>query len=460
MLRRLFRWTLCLGVATLATARSANSQVLGQGRSGDVALAGPVEPVFLNGAWDHGDALNPRNAYISALLAKDIYYQHGGWDLDVRDNDDSTDGGGAVNSGRQAGARAGRSDRRLSKKTVHGGKQSAGGGAGTPAVDGFCGAMQLLGADSCDIFDGASDLVWAVVGAGPRSALLVFRGSNTPQNWISDLKSFHTTNVADFGGGAAGANVAAGFYKIFVANKHSIMDRVQQAMAPPPQQQGAGSGASGGVADDGAGPRQLFIVGHSLGGAIALMAAAYLDTQLGIHAAGVYTFGCPMIGDASWAKVYGPRDVTQRYENSGDIVPTLPFGLTWRHVGISRPVAACSGPLLAALAGAAQQQQQHHSAGNGGSIGRSGKRGRSQLRSAEASALALAQSTWAAVEGVGEGAGSSAVAGGAGSPQLQVQVQLQLGIRDHMIGTYQRVVFSCLSYDDQRRLPDPDNDDE
>ena len=63
------------------------------------------------------------------------------------------------------------------------------------------------------IFDGASDLVWAVVGAGPRSALLVFRGSNTPQNWISDVTSFHTTNVADFGG-EAGANVAAGFYKV------------------------------------------------------------------------------------------------------------------------------------------------------------------------------------------------------------------------------------------------------
>ncbi len=101
-----------------------------------------VEPVFTNGAWDHDDAFSPRNAYIAALLSKDIYYQHGGWDMAVEDDDEA--------SGQRAVADmpTGRADRRLDAAALR--KEQAGGGAVTPAVDGFCGAMQLLGADSCE----------------------------------------------------------------------------------------------------------------------------------------------------------------------------------------------------------------------------------------------------------------------------------------------------------------------
>lgn len=39
------------------------------------------------------------------------------------------------------------------------------------------------------VVDGAADLVYALVGAGP-SLLLVFRGSNTPENWIAGIPDF------------------------------------------------------------------------------------------------------------------------------------------------------------------------------------------------------------------------------------------------------------------------------
>ncbi len=60
---------------------------------------------------------------------------------------------------------------------------------------------------------GAEALVWGWVRAG-RDVLVVFRGSNSPQNWITDVTSLRTRRVSDFGGGAAGTNVAAGFYNV------------------------------------------------------------------------------------------------------------------------------------------------------------------------------------------------------------------------------------------------------
>lgn len=76
-------------------------------------------------------------------------------------------------------------------------------------------ALGPASASACRAVAGTQALVWALVRAGP-SVLLVVRGSNSPENWITDVTSLRTTNVGDFGGGTAGTNVAAGFYKASV----------------------------------------------------------------------------------------------------------------------------------------------------------------------------------------------------------------------------------------------------
>lgn len=40
--------------------------------------APPVPPVFTNGAWDPSDPRARLNPYVTALLARDIYYKHVG----------------------------------------------------------------------------------------------------------------------------------------------------------------------------------------------------------------------------------------------------------------------------------------------------------------------------------------------------------------------------------------------
>jgi hypothetical protein len=71
--------------------------------------------------------------------------------------------------------------------------------------------------------------------------------------------------------------------------------------------------------------RQLWVTGHSLGGALALMAAWRFQRQF-IEVHQVYTFGAPMIGNATAAQAFEkafPNKIF-RYIDECDLVPKLP----------------------------------------------------------------------------------------------------------------------------------------
>lgn len=65
----------------------------------------------------------------------------------------------------------------------------------------------------------------------------------------------------------------------------------------------------------------LYITGHCLGGALAMVATRYLDSD---NLGATYTFGCPRVGDdAFFARLKTP---VYRVVNAGDGVPRIPFG--------------------------------------------------------------------------------------------------------------------------------------
>jgi len=79
----------------------------------------------------------------------------------------------------------------------------------------------------------------------------------------------------------------------------------------------------------------LCVTGHSLGGALAVVAAAALKSE-GFEVASVYTFGAPRPGTASYKKAYDAvlGSTTYRLVHAADIVPTVaPSQLGMRHVG-------------------------------------------------------------------------------------------------------------------------------
>lgn len=80
------------------------------------------------------------------------------------------------------------------------------------------------------------------------------------------------------------------------------------------------------------GDRKIWITGHSLGGALATLAAARAHEWLDI--AGVYTFGQPLVGNRRFAKLFNRRfrDRFHRFVNDADIVPKVPPAPLYAHV--------------------------------------------------------------------------------------------------------------------------------
>jgi triacylglycerol lipase len=82
--------------------------------------------------------------------------------------------------------------------------------------------------------------------------------------------------------------------------------------------------------------KSIWITGHSLGGALAVLLAAMLVADE-TPVQGLYTFGAPRVGDATFAKELDQKMNnlgSYRVENDGDIIPHLPPKfLRFRHSG-------------------------------------------------------------------------------------------------------------------------------
>lgn len=72
----------------------------------------------------------------------------------------------------------------------------------------------------------------------------------------------------------------------------------------------------------------MYICGHSLGGAMATLAASRLQSQTNA----LYTYGSPRVGTRAFVKSVGVKHY--RHVNNNDIVPKVPFAfLGYRHHG-------------------------------------------------------------------------------------------------------------------------------
>jgi hypothetical protein len=86
-------------------------------------------------------------------------------------------------------------------------------------------------------------------------------------------------------------------------------------------------------------PRPVYVTGHSLGGALAVMATAELanhdDAQVRDSVAACYTFGCPKPGDRSFDQYV--KVPLYRITNGVDLVPAVPPIFSgYKHVGDTR----------------------------------------------------------------------------------------------------------------------------
>ncbi len=145
-----------------------------------------------------------------------------------------------------------------------------------------------------------------VAAAGRNATIIAFSGTDPLkiEDWITDFTAIRSPDGLHSGFKAA-------------------VDSVWPQIVPVIQRQ--------------APAQKLFFTGHSLGGALAIIAAERAMRELGVTATAVYTFGGPRAGGLDFFNSYaaGLGTRTFRLVHGDDVVPTVPPPLlnTFLHVG-------------------------------------------------------------------------------------------------------------------------------
>ena len=143
-----------------------------------------------------------------------------------------------------------------------------------------------------------------------RYAVLAFRGTETrPTDVLTDLKFRRIT--MDPGVVPHAGTVHRGFAAAFTSVA-PLLYATLNTLFPPK--------------DGGGGYQRLFVTGHSLGGALATLAARGIAAHCpGVPAVTVYTFGSPMVGSDAFGVDYDASiPDTYRCVNDQDLVACLP----------------------------------------------------------------------------------------------------------------------------------------
>lgn len=153
--------------------------------------------------------------------------------------------------------------------------------------------LKVAGFELVEIFDKDSTQAFLATRSSDRVAVLVFRGTEATrlEDIKADLKAV-TTRQADH-------KVHTGFLCAFNDVREQVVAAVKQL-------------------DNYA----LYITGHSLGGALALMATRELNSE---QLAACYTFGSPRVGSTEFGSPI--KTPIYRVVNTADIVPRLPPGI-------------------------------------------------------------------------------------------------------------------------------------
>lgn len=154
------------------------------------------------------------------------------------------------------------------------------------------------------------------VGQNDDHIVAAFRGTEGPTT-IDGLKDWFLTDAMNLliipegrlGTDYIAAGVGARFHKGFMTALADIWDPLEEAVKAEVTKK----------------DRPLWLTGHSLGGALALLAAWRFDRRfMSVHQ--IYTYGAPMVGNAvateSFDKAF-PNKI-YRFVNGADPVPKLP----------------------------------------------------------------------------------------------------------------------------------------
>lgn len=169
-----------------------------------------------------------------------------------------------------------------------------------------------LGLEVCErLIDEEAGTAGAVL-ASQELVVIVFRGTENLLDWRTNMRVAWTELQG-------GVRVHTGFFRAYKPIRERLFARVLELIRQK--------------------PRPVYITGHSLGGALAVMATAELanhdEALVRDSIAACYTYGCPKAGDRSFDQYV--KVPLYRITNGVDLVPAVPPILTgYKHVGDTR----------------------------------------------------------------------------------------------------------------------------
>lgn len=190
------------------------------------------------------------------------------------------------------------------------GKDEANGAAG-PTRKEALGAVKLDEVDFFNEGDTEAALIKPIDSSADQFAALILRGTNDPRDWLTNFNAI--PKVWDRGGLV---------HKGFARALNLVWDRVTASLEKN-------------VPSD----CPLFIAGHSLGAALATLAASLLQPRA------LYTFGSPRVGDNDFGATLSEVK-NFRVVNNRDVVTTVPPPLPFYHVGELRYITHEGGMLV------------------------------------------------------------------------------------------------------------------
>ena len=130
---------------------------------------------------------------------------------------------------------------------------------------------------------------------GQDVLVIVFRGTDDTEDWFFNANAYPRK--------MAEGNLHCGFACAYGTLRTQVLEEIKKAS-----------------------PKHIWVTGHSLGGAMALVCAYDLTVYQGYHIDGVITFGQPMIGNRNLATCLQGRlgDRYVHFINELDVVPQVP----------------------------------------------------------------------------------------------------------------------------------------
>ncbi|KAJ5932283.1 hypothetical protein N7516_006772 [Penicillium verrucosum] len=177
---------------------------------------------------------------------------------------------------------------------------------------GNCPEVEAIGATvSYDFSDSTiTDTAGYIAVDHTNSAIvLAFRGSYSVRNWVADVTFVHTNP-----GLCDGCLAELGFWSSWKLVRDDIIKELKEVVAQNPDY-------------------EVVVVGHSLGAAIATLAAADLRGK-GYPSAKLYAYASPRVANAALAKYITAQGNNYRFTHTKDPVPKLPL-LSMGYVHVS-----------------------------------------------------------------------------------------------------------------------------